>query len=111
MADMTWIPRALGIATAVYGAAIAARPVLMAKPTGLVDATGAPNPGVAALTRSIGVRDVATGLAMAFAPAGAPLRAAIAIRVASDATDAVAFGTGLPAADGRRNSAAVAGGR
>jgi len=109
MAQSTWIPRALGAATAVYGATITIRPLLMAKPTGLVDPSGTPEPGVAALTRSIGVRDVATGLAMAFAPAGAPLRAAIAVRVASDTADAITFGTGLPDAGSRRNSARVAG--
>ncbi|OLR89452.1 hypothetical protein [Actinokineospora bangkokensis] len=110
MAQLTWIPRALGVATAVYGAAVTARPTLMAKPTGLVNAAGSPSRGVAVLTRSIGVRDVATGLAMALAPAGAPLRAAIAVRVVSDLADAVGFGTGLPGADARRNSALVAGG-
>ncbi|MGQ0840602.1 hypothetical protein [Actinokineospora sp.] len=110
MANLTWIPRALGAATAVYGAAVTIRPELMAKPTGLVDSDGAPARGVAVLTRSIGVRDIATGLAMVFAPPGAPLRAAIAVRVVSDLGDAVGFGTGLADADARRKSAVVAGG-
>ncbi|WP_156753805.1 hypothetical protein [Actinokineospora pegani] len=110
MAKLTWIPRALGVATALYGAAVAVRPALMAKPTGLVGGSGEPGPGVSVLTRSIGVRDLATGLAMALAPAGAPLRGAIAVRVVSDLVDAVGFGTGLPSARARKNSALVAGG-
>ncbi len=109
MANPNWIPRALGLATAAYGAAVTLRPALMAKPTGLVTGSGEPKTGVAVLTRSIGVRDIATGLAMAFAPAGTPLRMAIAVRVASDVADAVGFGTGLPDPGARRNSAMVAG--
>ncbi|SES37486.1 hypothetical protein [Actinokineospora terrae] len=109
MAKLTWIPRALGLATAAYGAAVTIRPALMAKPTGLVTLTGEPARGVAVLTRSIGVRDVATGLAMAVAPAGTALRTAIAVRVSADIADAVGFGTGLPDADARRKSALVAG--
>ncbi|PPK68909.1 hypothetical protein V5P93_001282 [Actinokineospora auranticolor] len=109
MAKLIWIPRALGLATAAYGAAILARPALMARPTGLVTSSGEPARGVAVLTRSIGARDLATGLAMAVAPAGAPLRTAIAVRVVADVVDAVGFGTGLPDASARGKSAAVAG--
>ncbi|MBM7772336.1 hypothetical protein JOD54_002540 [Actinokineospora baliensis] len=109
MVKLSWVPRVLGIATALYGAAVAVRPALMARPTGLVTSTGEPARGVAVLTRSIGVRDVATGLAMAVAPAGKPLRTAIAVRVAADVADAVGFGTGLPDAEARRKSAVVAG--
>ncbi|WP_084467297.1 hypothetical protein [Actinokineospora inagensis] len=109
MVKLTWIPRVLGLATAVYGAAIVVRPAVLAEPTGLVAASGRPARGVAVLTRSVGVRDVATGLAMAVAPAGVALRLAIAVRVVSDVGDAVGFGTGLPEAGARRKSAAVAG--
>ncbi|WP_018686874.1 hypothetical protein [Actinokineospora enzanensis] len=110
MAKLTWIPRALGLATAAYGAAVAVRPAVLAKPAGLVTMYGEPARGVAVLSRSIGARDLATGLAMVFAPAGAPLRAAIAVRVAGDVADAVGFGTGLPDVAARRKSAVVAGG-
>ncbi|GLZ41013.1 hypothetical protein [Actinokineospora sp. NBRC 105648] len=109
MAKLTWFPRALGLATAAYGVAVTVRPALMAGPTGLTDAKGEPSTGVALLTRSIGIRDIASGLAMAFAPAGTPLRAAIAVRVASDVGDAIGFGVGLPDADTRRKAALVAG--
>jgi hypothetical protein len=78
--NLTWIPRLLGLATAGYSVAIIADPSLFAKPTGL-QADGAPLPTATAVgVRAIGGRDLASGLAMALAPAGKALRTAIAVR-------------------------------
>ncbi|MFD9665862.1 hypothetical protein ACFWAY_30265 [Rhodococcus sp. NPDC059968] len=48
------------------------------------------------MIRAVGVRDAAIGLVLAAAPAGAALRAAVAVRVVSDFGDTAVFGTALP---------------
>ncbi len=106
--DLSWFPRLLGVATAGYSVAIIARPELFAKPTGLVQ-DGAPMPtAVVVGTRAIGGRDLASGLAMALAPKGAPLKAAVAVRVGSDLADLVVLGTGLPDPHARTKAIGVA---
>ncbi|MCD2191796.1 hypothetical protein LQ327_00120 [Actinomycetospora endophytica] len=60
--------------------------------------------------RALGGRDLASGLAMAVAPQGTPLRTAVGIRVGSDLVDLVVLGTSLPDRGARSNAVAVAGG-
>ncbi|MDF2975450.1 MAG: hypothetical protein K0S40_178 [Actinomycetospora sp.] len=106
--DLTWIPRLLGVATAGYSVAIIARPELFTKPTAL-QAEGAPLPTATAIgVRALGGRDLASGLAMALAPAGGALRTAIAVRVGADLVDLVVLGTSLPDATARTKAAGVA---
>ena len=88
------LPRVMGAATMLYSAAVLVRPSLLAKPCGLTATDDVPR-SVAVLVRGIAARDLASGAAMVAAPPGAPLRAATAVRVASDLGDAVVFGTGL----------------
>lgn len=90
------LPRALGVLTAAYSAAIIVSPKLLAKPCKLTRADGAVPPGVSTVIRAVGVRDVASGLVLAAAPSGAALRAAVVVRVVSDFGDAVVFGIALP---------------
>jgi hypothetical protein len=106
--NLTWIPRVLGLATAGYSVAIIADPSLFAKPTGL-QSDGAPLPTATAVgVRAIGGRDLASGLAMALAPAGKALRTAIAVRVGADVADLVVLGTTLPDRTARGKAAGVA---
>ncbi|HEY2221833.1 hypothetical protein [Actinomycetospora sp.] len=106
----TWIPRVLGVATAAYSVAIIAKPELFARPTKLADDRQELPTGTAIGIRALGGRDLASGLAMAFAPEGTPLRTAVAVRVGSDVVDLVLLGTSLPDRDARLKAVAVAGG-
>jgi hypothetical protein len=102
---MTWFPRTLGVLTAAYGLSTLVRPAIFAKPAGLSgDRPPAP---VALLVRAVGVRDLANGIAVATAPAGRPLRWAIAARIAADLGDAVTFAVS-PASDPQARRKAVA---
>lgn len=92
----SWLPRLLGGITAAYSAAIIVRPEILAGPCKLTGPGGRAPQSVRLLTTAIGARDLVNGLAMVLAPPGRPLRTAIAIRVLSDAADAVAFGSLLP---------------
>lgn len=105
---MPALTRVLGAVTAAYSVTIIAAPRVLAKPCGLTTSTGEVTAAVRTLTAGIGARDAAIGLAMVFAPAGKPLRTALAARVASDAADAVVFGTGLPDRSARKKVAAFA---
>lgn len=106
--NTSWIPRALGVATAGYSVAIIANPSLFAKPTKL-QADGAPLPAATAVgVRALGGRDLASGLAMAFAPTGKALRTAIAVRVGADLADLVVLGTSLPDKQARAKAVGVA---
>ncbi|HEY2195812.1 MAG TPA: hypothetical protein VGH76_26420 [Actinomycetospora sp.] len=106
----SWIPRVLGVATAAYSVAIIAKPELFARPTKLADDRSEIPRGTAIGIRALGGRDLASGLAMAFAPEGTPLRTAVAVRVGSDVVDLVLLGTTLPDRDARLKAAAVAAG-
>ncbi|WP_370944753.1 hypothetical protein AB5J62_37345 [Amycolatopsis sp. cg5] len=105
---MTWLTRTLGLLTAGYGVAVLARPQLLAKPCALTEADGSVPVSVAALARAAGVRDLASGVALALAPAGGPLRLAVALRTAADLSDAVLFGLALPNPTTRKRAAAGA---
>jgi hypothetical protein len=104
----SWIPRVLGAATAAYSVAIIAKPELFARPTGLAPSREAIPRGTAIGIRALGGRDLASGLAMAFAPEGTPLRTAVAVRVGSDVVDLVLLGTTLPDRQARAKAAGVA---
>ncbi|MPZ82155.1 MAG: hypothetical protein GEV28_17860 [Actinophytocola sp.] len=104
-----WLPRVLGIATAAYGAAITAKPALLLGPSGMLRGTE-PEPEQATFVRTLGIRDLASGLAMAFAPSRKALRTAIAVRVASDAGDLVVLGQALRGKPERTKVMTIAGG-
>jgi hypothetical protein len=106
---MTWFPRALGLATAAYGAAITARPALLLKPSGMLRGDK-PEPEQETFVRTLGVRDLASGLAMAFAPGRKSMRTAIAVRVVSDLGDLVVLGHALRGKPERIKVMAIAGG-
>ncbi|RSD20868.1 hypothetical protein [Amycolatopsis eburnea] len=105
---MPAMTRVLGALTAAYSATIIAAPRVLAKPCGLTTASGEVSPGVRTLVGGIGARDAAIGLAMVFAPPGRALQVALAARVASDAADALVFGTTLPDRTARKKVAAFA---
>lgn len=82
--------RILGALTATYGVAVAAQPNLFLRPTGLAE-----DRAHTTAARLIGLRDTASGLAMAAAPSPSALRVALAVRVASDLGDTVVLGMAL----------------
>ena len=106
----TWFPRLLGVATAAYSVAITVKPELFLRPTGLLGESAGPSAEQKALARAFGGRDLASGVAMAGAPAGNPLRTAVAVRTAADVADLVALGGGLPDQEGREKATLVAAG-
>ena len=109
---MTWLPRTLGVLTAVYGLSTLVRPSIFATPAGLSGAglsqAGPPVP-VAILVRAVGVRDLANGIAMAAAPAGPALRLAIGARIAADLGDALTFALSPNDDPGARKKAVAVG--
>ncbi len=108
--DRTWFPRLLGVATAGYSVAIIAKPELFLRPTGLLGESASPSDEQKVLTRAIGGRDLASGIAMALAPAGNPLRTAIGVRVGADVADLAVLGSGLPDQNSREKATMVAAG-
>ncbi|BCK71533.1 hypothetical protein Srufu_054860 [Streptomyces libani subsp. rufus] len=98
--------RAVGVATAVYGAAVTAVPALLARPSGLADAEGRTERATRTSLRPLAWRDAVSGLALAMAPEGPALRTAAYVRIAADFGDAVLLGVTLPGRD--RKLAAVA---
>jgi hypothetical protein len=119
---MTWLPRTLGVLTAVYGLSTLVRPSIFAAPAGLSGAgsSGAglseaglseagPSAPVAILVRAVGVRDVANGIAMAAAPAGPALRLAIGARIVADLGDALTFALSPNDDPGARKKAVAVG--
>ncbi|MGW0891586.1 DUF4267 domain-containing protein [Saccharopolyspora sp. NPDC002578] len=102
------LSRVLGVATAAYGAAVVVSPALLARPAGLIPQREQTPPSVAALCRTVGVRDVASGVAMATARSTTALRVAVAVRVASDLGDAVVLATSVSDREVRAKAVAVA---
>jgi hypothetical protein len=94
---MTWFARLLGAATATYSAAVLARPAVLAAPCGLVTRDGSVSPEAGTLTRAVGTRDLASGLAVALAPSGRAMRLALGVRIAMDLGDALVLGAHAPA--------------
>lgn len=107
---MTFLPRTLGAATAVYGVVTLVRPQTLAEPVGLLEPDGSLAPSTRLTAALLGVRDIVAGGWMAVAPAGPQLRSAIVTRVLFDAGDAVLFGTLAPTPQARRKAAVLAGG-
>lgn len=100
------LPRLLGLATAAYGAAITAKPELLLKPSGMpVD-----EPHLHTFTRTLGIRDLASGVAMAVAPTRKAMRLAIGVRVTSDAGDLVVLGKAMAGRPEQKKIIAIAGG-
>jgi hypothetical protein len=93
----------LGVATIGFGVLELVKPDLYGKAVGL----GAPSRGLRTLHHSLGARDVVSGLALTFAPDGAPLRVATQFRIISDLTDAVSFGLNAPTRDKKLKSLGV----
>jgi hypothetical protein len=100
------LPRLLGLATAAYGAAITAKPALLLKPSGMPQ----DDPHLHTFTRTLGIRDIASGVAMAVAPSRKAMRVAIGVRVASDVGDMVVLGAALAGKPEQKKIVAVAGG-
>jgi hypothetical protein len=96
------LSRALGVATTAFGVLELVKPDLWSWAVG----GGGPSPAMRAWHHTLGARDVVSGLALTFAPAGRPLRYATMFRIVSDLSDAVGFG--LDAADVTRKRKAVA---
>lgn len=103
------LPRLLGAATAAYGVAIYARPALLLKPSGMLRGER-PEPEQETFVRTLAVRDVASGVAMAAAPSGTAMRVAIGVRVASDLGDLAVLGRALAGRPEQKLIMAVAGG-
>lgn len=93
--------RVVATLTMTYSVAIAIAPRLLAGPCRLLDADGQVPPGIAALIRSVGVRDAALAAALLLAPPGPAVATLTAARVVSDAADAVWFGS-LPLTGSQR---------
>ena len=100
------LPRLLGLATAAYGAAITWKPELLLKPSGLPQ----DDPDLHTFTRTLGIRDLASGVAMAVAPSRKAMRLAIGVRVASDAGDLVVLGRAMAGKPEQKKIIAIAGG-
>jgi hypothetical protein len=103
------VARIMGGLTVAYSVAVLAAPKVFAKPCGLLADDGSVPAEVAPLIRSIAARDAVVGLAMAVAPAGAPLRWAAGLRAVSDLGDAGILGTALPDRSVRGKVIAVSG--
>ncbi|GEL25833.1 hypothetical protein PSU4_47870 [Pseudonocardia sulfidoxydans NBRC 16205] len=94
--------RFLGAATATYAAATLVRPSVLAGPLRL-----GTSPATDSLVRAVGVRDLASGLAMVATGRRACVVAS-AVRIGSDLGDAVVFGLSDLPADARRKAVGVA---
>jgi len=101
---MPVLSRLLGMSTLAVGALELAKPDLWAGPAGL----GPASPALRGWHHTLGARDVVSGLAMVFAPAGPALRAATLFRIVSDATDAFAFGLNAPDTPRKAKAAGIA---
>ncbi|MEV6430732.1 hypothetical protein [Nocardia sp. NPDC051463] len=101
-----WLPRAMGVATAAYGLAVTARPAILLEPCGWSPDDRA----VRAVARMAGLRDAASGLALAAAPGPGAMRLAITVRVCSDLADAVVLGTAVRGQRQRAKAIAVTAG-
>jgi hypothetical protein len=104
---MTWIPRVIGVLTALYGISAILRPDVIARHGELAD-PGDRRSAVSLLSVTVGVRDIVSGAAIVFAPCGGVLLGALGARVAFDVGDAAAFGRLLPTGRARRKVAVIA---
>ncbi|MFK0181608.1 DUF4267 domain-containing protein [Streptomyces xanthochromogenes] len=101
--------RLLGAATALYGAAVMARPEWLAKPCDLrLEPDGRVPGDTGLLIRAFGARDLVIGLAMVAATGEGTRRLATWCRVAADTSDALIFGTQLDNRQARLKAAGFA---
>jgi hypothetical protein len=107
---MTWIPRLIGAATAAYSVAVLVKPTVLTGPCKLTDAVGRTPKSATALARSVGARDLASGLAVALAPTNRAMQLALATRILADIGDAVVLGRHAPDADTKKKVIGVAAG-
>jgi hypothetical protein len=86
--------------------------VITAKPELLLGPSGMPRDdrNLHTFTRTLGIRDVASGVAMAVAPNRRAMRLAIGVRVVSDLGDLVVLGKALAGRPEQKKILAVAGG-
>jgi hypothetical protein len=105
----TLVPRVLGALTAAYGAYTLARPHSLARLAGLSTPERPASRATRNLGVAIGARDLVSGAAMMLAPQGPALRAALAVRVACDAGDAIGFGVAVPPSSRAKVIAVAAG--
>lgn len=82
--------------TIVFSVGTVIAPTLIARPSRLTDSDGQVPPHIAALIRSVGLRDAALAATVGALPAGRPMSIATAAKVVSDATDAVWLGRIVP---------------
>ncbi|WP_432746917.1 hypothetical protein [Streptomyces sp. JH002] len=94
--------RVIGAVTAVYGVAVAVRPRLLARPSGLGQ-----DARVDAALRPVGLRDAVSGAALVVAPEGPALTTAALVRIGADLGDAVVLGRTLDGVWRRRGAVAV----
>jgi hypothetical protein len=105
---MTWLPRTLGVLTAGYGLATLIKPAILATPAGL--SAGEPPAAVSTLVRAVGVRDIASGVAMAVTT-GRAQRTAVGVRIAADLGDVVTWAlSSSPDRAQRRNTMVIGAG-
>lgn len=93
---MTWFPRLIGVATAAYSVAVLAKPTVLTEPCKLTDAAGRTSQAAGQLARAVASRDLVSAVAVALAPAGTPLKVALAVRIGADVGDAVLLGSAAP---------------
>lgn len=94
--------RVYGALTTAYGLYALGRPQHLSRQLGV-------NPQTASrLGRALGLRDLASGLAIALAPTPDAVRGGLVARTTFDSLDAVGFGVLAPTADGGRKAAGVA---
>ncbi|MFD4356868.1 hypothetical protein ACFWPX_30250 [Nocardia sp. NPDC058518] len=96
--------RILGVATAAYGAVVTVWPAILLRPSGL--GTGA-EPELRTLARSVALRDVISGIALATASGRHARAVAAVVRIGSDAADTVVFGHALKGRPERGKTLAV----
>ncbi|MGV9662078.1 hypothetical protein ACWDUL_19475 [Nocardia niigatensis] len=99
--------RLIGLATAAYGVAVSIRPEILLRPTGL--GTGG-EPELRAAARLVALRDLVSGLALAFADDPRARRTAVIIRVACDVADTSVFALALEGRAERVKTLAVTSG-
>ena len=96
-------PRLLGAGTVAFGGLVLARPETLRVLCDVEDARA-----LRLLAGVVGVRDVVTGVALAAAPRGRPLRMVLLARVVLDAADGAVFGA-LARSPAKRRLARTAG--
>jgi hypothetical protein len=97
------LARTIGVVTAAYAASTLVRPAILSRPVGLD-----PSESTDVLVRAIGIRDLASGIALAAAPAGPAQRLALLVRIGADLGDGVSFAAAKLPVTGKRKAVSVA---